>query len=124
VTPPPAGARRVRRTAKRRHPAAYLDPANRGRLVNSERVLDADDLVLEFAMNALRLDEGFSAELFEARTGLSCRRILPLVRSAQADGLLARESLSIRASEQGRWFLNDLIARFAPEPRIARGQAG
>jgi oxygen-independent coproporphyrinogen-3 oxidase len=124
VTTPPAGAGRVRRTAKLRQPAAYLDPANRGRLVNSERVLNADDLVLEFAMNALRLGEGFSAGLFEARTGLSYKRILSLVRSAQADGLLAREGLSIRASEQGRWFLNDLIARFAPEPRIARGQAG
>ncbi|MCU0835639.1 MAG: radical SAM family heme chaperone HemW [Chromatiaceae bacterium] len=115
VTTPSAGPWRVRRTAKLRHPAAYMDPANRGRLVSSERTLGADDLVLELAMNALRLCDGFYPGLFEAHTGLGVTRILPIVDQARADGLLAAEGDRIRASVRGRWYLNDLIARFAPE---------
>jgi len=115
LTSTPGGPGRVRRYAKRRQPTAYLDPGNRGRLFTGERRLDEGDLVLEFAMNALRLTEGFSVELFEARTGLSYERILPLVRSAQADGLLAQEGRRIRPSDHGRRFLNDLIVRFSQD---------
>lgn len=115
LTSPPAGPGRVRRTAKLRHPAAYLDPVNRGRLVSSQRTLGEDDLVLEFAMNALRLGEGFHPDLFEARTGLGAARLWPILERARADGLLAPEGERIRPSTRGGWFLNDLIARFAPE---------
>jgi coproporphyrinogen III oxidase-like Fe-S oxidoreductase len=44
-------------------------------LISSIRVLDEDDLVLEFALNALRLTEGFARDLFTRTTGLPWSRI-------------------------------------------------
>jgi oxygen-independent coproporphyrinogen-3 oxidase len=105
----------VRRSAKHRHPTAYLDPANRTRLVSSQRELDATDRILELAMNALRLNDGFSRGLFEARTGLSWRRIAPTLARAAADDLLEEDGERARPTPRGRAFLNDLILRFAPD---------
>lgn len=119
VTGSPAGPGRVRRTAKLRHPVAYLDPANRGRLVSSQAALDEEDLVLEFVMNALRLNQGFHPALFEARTGIDYARIAPIVQRARADGLLCPQSERIRPTLRGRWFLDDLIGCFSPPPRVA-----
>jgi putative oxygen-independent coproporphyrinogen III oxidase len=108
------GIRRFERYAKCRHPAAYLDPANRTSLVSSRRVLHEPDLVLEFAMNALRLTEGFESGLFERRTGLPLERISGILEAACEDGLLTAFAGHIQPTELGRRFLNDLIARFDP----------
>lgn len=106
--------RRVERYAKRRHPAAYLDPGNRSRLVSSRRILHASDLVLEFAMNALRLVDGFESGLFEERTGLSFERISGMLETACRDGLITLYDGRIQPTALGRRFLNDLVARFDP----------
>lgn len=105
----------VERYAKRRHPTAYLDPANRHRLVDSRRILDEDDLVLEFAMNALRLVGGFERSLFAERTGLPFERIAPRIQSACDEGLLRVDGDLIRPTEQGRWFLDHLLQRFVAD---------
>lgn len=110
-----ADAWRVERSTKLRHPAAYLDPANRDRLVSSRRHLDETDLMLEFAMNAFRLVDGFKPERFERTTGCGFARIARRIAGAEADGLLEWDDNWIRPTERGRWFLNDLIARFASD---------
>jgi len=111
--------RRVERYAKRRLPGAYLDPARRGRLTASRRYLSDSDLVLEFAMNALRLRDGFDRALFEQRTGLPFERIAGVVEQARDDGLLEPTGELIRPTELGWRFLNDLIVRFVKD-RTAR----
>jgi oxygen-independent coproporphyrinogen-3 oxidase len=103
---------RVERYAKLRHPAAYLDPKNRSRLIGSRRALRESDLLTEFAMNALRLVDGFDAGLLERRTGLSFHGIGDIVEQAREDGLLNAEAGHVRPTELGRLFLDDLIARF------------
>jgi oxygen-independent coproporphyrinogen-3 oxidase len=113
LTRPSTG--QVERRAKRRHPAAYLEPANRMRLTASRRALDDADLVLEWAMNALRLVDGFPRVLFERHTGLPYARIAEIVASACDDGLLAVEGERIRPTELGLRFLNDLVGRFSGE---------
>ncbi len=107
----PAG-NRIERHWKLRHPAAYLDPANQGCLVSGQRTLSAADLVLEFAMNALRLPEGFDCALFERRTGLVLARIGSSVDKACAAGLLFRDGDRIGPTELGQRFLNDLLQYF------------
>src|SRR5690606_21192141 len=63
----------IERRRKTRMPAHYLDV---GRAMLAEcRIVAPEELPLEFLMNALRLDEGFALELFEARTGLPLRSI-------------------------------------------------
>lgn len=102
----------IERSWKLRHPAAYLDPANSERLVDGRRTLSPTDLVLEFAMNALRLIEGFDRGLFEKRTGLALSRITSSLNKACAAGLLFRDGDRIGPTELGQRFLNDLLQCF------------
>jgi oxygen-independent coproporphyrinogen-3 oxidase len=105
----------VRRTAKLRHPLAYLS-ASPDRLISTTRGLDEDDLVLEFALNAMRLAEGFEHGLFRHSTGLPDSRISPIIRSAEQDGLIRVLAGRIEPTALGRRFVDDLVARFAPDP--------
>jgi putative oxygen-independent coproporphyrinogen III oxidase len=113
LTDPATGE--VERTAKLRHPDAYLAAIRDGRFLSSRRVLDADDLILEFALFALRLNEGFDPALFEGRTGLPFVRLAGPIEAARRRGLLALDGERLRASALGRRFLNDLIQHFGPE---------
>ena len=74
-----------------------------------------EDLALEFALFALRLNQGFEPTLFSARTGLPYASIRARVAAAQADGLLEPGSRRVRPTELGRRFLNDLIQGFAAQ---------
>jgi len=104
---------RIERRWKLRDPAAYLDPANRDRLVSGRQALSEAELILEFALNALRLSEGFDVPLFERRTGLPFERIADRVAKARAAGLLTLErDYRVRPTELGCRFLNDLLQYF------------
>jgi len=105
---------RVQRRWKLRHPTAYLDSENAGHLVAGRRTLSAPDRILELAMNALRLTQGFDTELFERRTGIPFEKISADVEKARAAGLLHRTKYKIRPTELGHRFLNDLLHYFDP----------
>lgn len=104
---------RVRRTAKLRHPQAYLG-APPGGLVSQHRTLGRGDLVAEFALNAFRLTEGFPRGLFEETTALPGSLIADALERARADALLELTQEWIAPTELGRAFVDDLIARFLP----------
>ncbi len=105
----------VRRFAKWRHPVDYLHKVREGDAVQGRRVLNADDLVLEFLMNQLRLTEGFERSDFVRRTGLSAARLESGLQRAMAQGLLEIQDERIDTTPAGRLFLNDLLAIFVPE---------
>jgi putative oxygen-independent coproporphyrinogen III oxidase len=105
----------VRRIAKVRHPQAYLLSAGSAEARAETRKLTRADLIFEFMLNALRLHEGFPAELFTSRTGLSLNDIDMPMRTARERGLLEDGANSrVRPSPRGRRFLNDLIMLFLP----------
>ncbi|MCF7983785.1 MAG: radical SAM family heme chaperone HemW [Thiohalocapsa sp.] len=107
-----AESRRVERIARPRHPDAYLkSPAAPGTV----SIPDDADLLLEFALNALRLVDGVEAGLLIRRTGLPAARSAPMRRRARATGLLDPSPTRFGPTVQGLRFLNDLIACFAPE---------
>ena len=107
-----AAGNRVVRRHNRRHPNDYLrDPA----VPAGEKVLSAQDLRFEFMLNGLRLVEGIDRALFSERTGLSEDWLLEPLRRARSAGLLDDDETTIRPSELGRRFLNDLMAMFLPE---------
>jgi oxygen-independent coproporphyrinogen-3 oxidase len=103
---------RVLRQMRWKHPKAYLDNSRTGRPIQEESQVEASSLPFEFMMNALRLADGFHPSLFEARTAQPLARILPRLRAAEADGLLAIAPESIAPTAQGRRFLNVLLERF------------
>ncbi|BAN70208.1 radical SAM family heme chaperone HemW [endosymbiont of unidentified scaly snail isolate Monju] len=100
---------RVRRYSRPRHPRDYLAaPAASG----SERILSANELPLEFLMNALRLHSGVPATLFRERTGLSLAVIETPLAQARARGLLEDDPAVLRPTALGRRFLDDLLLLF------------
>ena len=107
---------RVVREARHRQPKAYQDRALAGDAVQETHEVGPHDLPFEFAMNALRLAEGFAPALFTERTGLAISAIEGPLARAEAAGLLERDAFAIRPTARGRRFLNDLLGLFLPEP--------
>ena len=63
-------------------------------------------------MNALRLQRGFEAALFPARTGLLLERVRDKLDRAVELGLLSMEGGVIRPTPRGTQFLNNLLHLF------------
>ncbi len=109
---------RIERQARQKHPTAYMDAVlakpttDHASHLAETRCLSRDDRVFEFMMNALRLNEGFDAPLFLARTGLSIAAAELGLAAAQRRGLLLRDLHNIRPSLTGRRFLNELLQLF------------
>ena len=101
----------IRRYAKTRAPQDYLQGK---RYTASKRVLNQGELIGEFMMFALRLNNGFSTQRFEQVTGLSADQLRPKVQSLADRGLLSTDSDNIRATPLGRRFLDSVIAEFLP----------
>lgn len=107
----------VVRRWKLKHPKDYLAQAGTAAAVGGEQRLTAEDLALEFMMNALRLTGGFPAALFEQRTGLALAQVERALRESEQAGLVQRRSGTIAPTETGRRFLNDLLLQFLPPAR-------
>ena len=103
---------RVLRQMRWKHPAAYLENVGKGAPIQEEHAVEAANLPFEFLMNALRLAEGFTPALFEARTAQPLATVLPQLQAAAADGLLTLGRERIAPTLQGRRFLNVLLERF------------
>ena len=103
---------RILRRSKQRHPQAYLAAAGSAAGSAGERWLGAEDLPVEFMLNALRLNAGVTAELYARHTGASLADIGPQLAQARARGLLEPDPARLAPTELGRRFLNDLLAVF------------
>jgi oxygen-independent coproporphyrinogen-3 oxidase len=104
---------RIRRRRKQRSPAAYVESIQSGSALCSDNQLQDEDLLLEFMMNVLRLNDGVSASAFEQRTGLSLQAIQLRLLHARRAGLLEQNPGVLRATERGRRFLNNLLVMFS-----------
>ncbi len=108
------------RSRKTAHPAAYVAAAAQGGGIEERWAVGADDLVFEFALNALRLSSGFTERQFTQNTGLPAERMAGLLRQAEGDGLMERSADGgWSASPLGQRYLNDLQARFLPSAEPA-----
>lgn len=107
-------AHRIMRQQRFREPGLYMEKALAGRCLAEEIQVSRADLPFEFMLNALRLKDGFQAQLFVERTGLPLSAIQPALQEARAKGLLERDLARIQPSARGFDFLNDLQALFLP----------
>lgn len=105
---------RIVREARFKQPKAYMEQAMLGTAVQEERTVTRRELPFEFMMNALRLSGGFQVAWFEERTGLPLAVIHRTLESAEQRGLIERDLSTIRPTELGRRFLNDLLEMFLP----------
>lgn len=109
-----AAAQRIRRSWKLKNPRDYLATAHSEARIGGTNSPGADEVILEFLMNALRLNAGFEDATFEQTTGLSFECLQPALERARQRGLLEQDS-PWRCTELGRRFLNDLLAEFVPD---------
>ncbi len=105
------------RTVKPKQPREYQDQVRRagnggGAGIGETALIAAADLPFEFMLNALRLNEGFTAGDYRRRTGLDMARVAGKLAEGEARGLLTRGADAWRPTELGRRFLNDLQASF------------
>jgi oxygen-independent coproporphyrinogen-3 oxidase len=103
----------ILRTAKPKQPRDFQARLRSpGPAIGERTSIDSVELPFEFMLNALRLNEGFECDAFEARTGLAIESIEAGLGAAQARGLLENQGRSWRPTELGRRFLNDLQQSF------------
>lgn len=105
---------RIERFSKRRQPQEYMSATPQA-LVANTRTLGLDEITGEFMMNALRLNHGFTRQLFVSRTGLDFGRLEEQLEVLCQRGLLVREGDTVRASDTGRRFLDSIIVEFFPD---------
>ena len=100
----------VYRFQKTRLPKDYLAklPADHLQM----KKIEADELPFEFMMNALRLNEGVSAELYEQRTGLKLSDLNRSFTQLRQKNLLVVDETRIACTEQGHLFLNSVLETF------------
>jgi len=110
-----AATQTITRTAKVKHPQAYLDTARGAARISSRAELSAADVMLEFAINSLRLDSGFTKTAFTAATSLPFAVIEPRVKTAIANDWLAEDNGHIKTTEKGQLYLNELLQHWLPE---------
>ena len=103
---------RILRQARYKQPKTYMENAAAGNPVQQQAEITRGELGFEFMLNALRLTDGFDANLFSERTGLTLGSVEGALDAAEARGLLVRDHRTIRPSALGQRFLNDLQQMF------------
>ena len=108
----PAGV--ITRTQQTREPRRYLaaDPESLVR-----KPIPLRELPFEFAMNGFRLAEGFTDELFEARTGLGVEVLERALAGVVERGLVARSPGAWCTTATGFRFLNEILVELLPEAK-------
>lgn len=129
-------AHRVVRQVRYRDPARYMEQALAGDAVAQDDDVARADLPFEFMLNALRLREGFSLNLFSQRTGLPPSALEPGLTQALERGWLhwvdgqgvalpAHVPLGADAvvapTTRGFDFLSDVQALFLPDSHMQKG---
>jgi len=97
----------VVRTRKKKQPAHYLADCSA-----VTAMVSTQDLPLEFMLNALRLQKGFTIDLFEAHTGLPFSTVAKQIKSLHAKGLLEVSQDRVKTSAKGLQFLNSVLEEF------------
>jgi len=100
----------ISRRWKTRSPSDYL---NTDKKLAGSTLIAKEDLPLEFMMNALRLNQGFTPQLFEQRTGLSFSKVKNSIVQLQVQGLVDTSGEHYHTTQKGRLFLNNVIAKFS-----------
>jgi len=108
-----ADTQQIIRTSKRRNPKDYLNKQKA--FIDQTKILQKQDLPLEFMMNTMRLKDGVNEDLFFQTTGILLSQINHAVEKCIKRGLLDRDNNIIKPTETGFRFLNEILTEFMPE---------
>ena len=74
--------------------------------------IEADEMLFEFMMNALRLNDGVEAKCYAERTGQHLDSLDPLLTSLRERKLMVSDPARLACTEQGHVFLNSVLEEF------------
>jgi coproporphyrinogen III oxidase-like Fe-S oxidoreductase len=117
-------ADRIVRQLRWKQPKQYLDNLALGRPLQEEVDVARSDVGFEFMLNVLRLTAGVPAALFAERTGYPLALVAHGVEEATRKGLLEPDPASLKPTELGRRFLNDLQSLFLSTPMSTPAKGG
>lgn len=100
---------RILRHHNKKHPRAYLTSQNK---ISEQKTLAQHELPFEFMLNALRLNQATSYDLFQKTTGLSKACLQQPLQQAQHQGLVELSQHHIKTTPSGRQYLNNLLELF------------
>ncbi|MDH6503593.1 radical SAM family heme chaperone HemW [Polynucleobacter sphagniphilus] len=104
---------KITRQIRERHPDAYMQAIEtKGNALIESKEIPASDLPFEFMLNTLRLTNGVATNTFSERTGLALSAISKNLDMASNKGLLDPNPASLKASELGLRYLNNLQELF------------
>ncbi len=98
----------ITRYWKTRLPKDYLKGLETGRFTAEQQAIPRDELVFEFMLNALRLNQGVPRALFAERSGLPDTVIAAKVLDLQKRGLLLASDQRLACTPQGLLYLNQV----------------
>jgi putative oxygen-independent coproporphyrinogen III oxidase len=100
----------VIRNWKVKHPTSYLQRADQNLVfAGASELVKQKDLAFEFMMNALRLSNGFSLDLFEQRTMLDRRAIAPYLEKHQSQKLINIHDQQVVFTTRGKAMVNSML---------------
>jgi len=102
----------IRRYACHKNPKYYLSEVDKNNFIKEEHRLTNNDLVFEYMMNALRLNNGFDISNFERRTNLPIDEIKKELLIAKEKQLISEINGRIKPTILGQNFLNELLQIF------------
>ncbi len=109
-----ADDKRIIRYRRHRIPETYLR-LDAPRRVTHRQEVSPRERPLEFAMNALRLNDGISLALYNCRTGLPDDTLLGPLQPALDQGLAKLENEQLRLTTEGQLHLNHLLLPLIPD---------
>lgn len=107
--------REVWRYVKHRHPKEYLAGLQNRQFFSEEKAVPPQERAFEFMLNALRLYQKTSLDLFEQRTGLSRSTLTLSLERLRRKALLNFSEKDIELTDLGRTHLNELLSVFLPD---------
>ena len=104
---------KITRQVRERQPEAYMQAIEtKGSALLEAKVVPAKDLPFEFMLNVLRLTDGVDTVTFNERTGLALNVVSKGLDEASKKGLLDLNPNTLKATEKGLRYLNNLQELF------------
>ncbi|NBT06578.1 MAG: hypothetical protein EBS54_07620 [Betaproteobacteria bacterium] len=107
---------RIVRQSRLKHPKAYLERAAAGEsTLEASTDVSPADLPFEFAMNAMRLTEGFAPSLYAQHTGRPVGELIAGLTRARDQGLVDVTAHHVGPTPLGQRHLNALLETLLPD---------